>query len=123
MIAVTYDVERVMNCFKARVQLAVRAERREHDLRVRAWCPHGFEVVLCRRHWRMGHQPADAQERNPYWSHVETHKELTIRQLFHNLGFFASDAVLENAVSGLHLGTTSQSDIRPGDLGYCEAAA
>jgi hypothetical protein len=30
---------------------------------------------------------------------TETHKELTIRQLFHHLGFFASDAVLENAVS------------------------
>ena len=54
---------------------------------------------------------------------TETHKELTIRQLLHHLGFFASDAVLENAVSGLHLGTTSQPDIRPGDLGYCEAAA
>jgi hypothetical protein len=30
---------------------------------------------------------------------TETHKELTIRQLLHHLGFFASDAVLENAVS------------------------
>jgi hypothetical protein len=32
---------------------------------------------------------------------TETHKELTIRQLLHHLGFFASDAVLENAVSAL----------------------
>jgi hypothetical protein len=30
---------------------------------------------------------------------TDTHKELTIRQLLHHLGFFASDAVLENAVS------------------------
>jgi hypothetical protein len=30
---------------------------------------------------------------------TETHKELTICQLLHHLGFFASDAVLENAVS------------------------
>ena len=30
---------------------------------------------------------------------TETHKELTIRQRIHHLGFFASDAVLENAVS------------------------
>ena len=30
---------------------------------------------------------------------TETHKELSIRQLLHHLGFFASDAALENAVS------------------------
>ena len=30
---------------------------------------------------------------------TETHKELTIRQLLHHPGFFASDAALENAVS------------------------
>ena len=29
----------------------------------------------------------------------EAHKELTLRQIIHHLGFFASDAVLENEIS------------------------
>ena len=40
---------------------------------------------------------------------TETHKELTIRQLLHHLGFFASDAVLENAVSAFFTKRTERA--------------
>ena len=41
---------------------------------------------------------------------TETHKELTIRQLCHHLGFFASDAVLENAVSAFFAFFTKRAE-------------